>query len=186
MKAFLGKRAVASAVSLIGLIVLSFYHPLMLGFSALLVAGITIVVWILGRSAVGTAIGESNAKYEVVGWMEELARHPGIFRHPEGRRYAVERADRLEGFRLSLELTRARKAISGCVFVRQKRVDRSFELDESALTVSLVTSTDFARVQEYARFGQRSRAFRTSSVVHAARPHRTSRSTNQSMRTPSA
>ena len=43
----------------------------------------------------GTAIGESNAKYAVVGWMEEMAGHPMSFRHPGGRQYAVERANRL-------------------------------------------------------------------------------------------
>ncbi len=79
----------------VGLLVLSFYHPLMLGFSILLVLGIAFVVVVMGRSAVETAIGESNAKYAMVGWMEELARHADAFRHPAGREYAIERADRL-------------------------------------------------------------------------------------------
>ncbi len=81
--------------TVVGLIVLSFYHPLMLAFSILLVAGIFVVVVLMGRSAVETAIGESNAKYAMVGWMEELARHADAFRHPSGRDYALERADRL-------------------------------------------------------------------------------------------
>ena len=79
----------------VGLVVLSLYHPLMLGFSLLLVLGIAFVVLVLGRTAVATAIGESNAKYAMVGWMEELARHPSTFRHPGAQRFAVERADRL-------------------------------------------------------------------------------------------
>lgn len=81
--------------TVVGLVVLSFYHPLMLGFSILLVAGIAVVLVVFGRGAVETAIGESSTKYAVVGWMEELARHPGAFRDPGGRQYALERVDRL-------------------------------------------------------------------------------------------
>ncbi len=81
--------------TVVGLVVLSFYHPLMLGFSILLIGGIFLVAFVFGRGAVDTAIGESHAKYAAVGWMEELARHPRAFRHPAGRRYATERGDRL-------------------------------------------------------------------------------------------
>ena len=87
-----------SAVALqtiVGLIVLSFYHPLMLGFSILLVVALAILVLVLGRSTVDTAIAESNAKYAMVSWMEELADHPATFRHPGARDYAVGRADQL-------------------------------------------------------------------------------------------
>ncbi len=79
----------------VGLLILSFYHPLMLAFSILLLAAIALVVFGFGRGAVGTAVGESNAKYAVVGWMEELARHPVAFHSRGGRIYAAERADRL-------------------------------------------------------------------------------------------
>lgn len=79
----------------VGLLILSFYHPLMLGFSVLLVAGVAFVVFVLGRGAVRTAIAESNAKYAAVGWMEELARHAAAFRGRGGTRFAAERADRL-------------------------------------------------------------------------------------------
>jgi len=79
----------------VGLLVLSFYHPLMLAFSFTLIAGIAVVVFIFGRGAIATAIGESNAKYAVVGWMEELARHPAAFHSRAGRLFAVEQADRL-------------------------------------------------------------------------------------------
>jgi ABC-type bacteriocin/lantibiotic exporter with double-glycine peptidase domain len=81
--------------TVVGLLVLSFYHPLMLAFSILLLGGIAFLALVLGRGAVRTAIGESNAKYAMVSWMEELVRHPGTFRNPGGRQYAVERADQL-------------------------------------------------------------------------------------------
>lgn len=78
-----------------GLLILSFYHPLMLAFSGLLVAGIFFVVVVLGRRAVPTAIAESKAKYDAVGWLQELARHPSIFRDAEQRRLARHHADTL-------------------------------------------------------------------------------------------
>ncbi|MEM7413073.1 MAG: ATP-binding cassette domain-containing protein [Myxococcota bacterium] len=79
----------------VGLLILSFYHPIMLAFSILLVGAIAVVVLVFGRGAVDTAIGESNAKYAVVHWMEELAAHPVTFRGPGGRAHAVGRADQL-------------------------------------------------------------------------------------------
>ncbi|HKK49954.1 MAG TPA: ABC transporter ATP-binding protein, partial [Myxococcota bacterium] len=79
----------------VGLIVLSFYHPLMLAFSGLLIAGIIVVVLVMGRGAVRTAIAESKAKYEVVGWLEELALHASTFRDADQRSYARDRADAL-------------------------------------------------------------------------------------------
>ncbi len=83
--------------TLVGLLVLSFYHPYMLGFSVLLVASIAFVTLVLGRGAVSTAIYESKAKYAVAGWMEELVRHPAAFRSIASRGYALGRADRLVG-----------------------------------------------------------------------------------------
>ncbi|MBW2426510.1 MAG: ABC transporter ATP-binding protein [Deltaproteobacteria bacterium] len=80
--------------TIVGLIVLSFYHPLMLGFSGLLIIGI-VVVLAMGRGAVDTAVEESRAKYDVVGWLEELARHASIFREADQRDFARDRADAL-------------------------------------------------------------------------------------------
>lgn len=79
----------------VGLVVLSFYHPLMLAFSGLLITGILIVVVVMGRGAVRTAIAESKMKYAVVGWLEELALHASTFRDRDQRLYARSRADRL-------------------------------------------------------------------------------------------
>jgi ABC-type bacteriocin/lantibiotic exporter with double-glycine peptidase domain len=81
--------------TIVGLIVLSFYHPLMLGFSGLLIVGIAVVVLVMGRGAVDTAIAESKAKYDVVGWLEELANHSSTFRDADQRAFTRRRADAL-------------------------------------------------------------------------------------------
>jgi ABC-type bacteriocin/lantibiotic exporter with double-glycine peptidase domain len=79
----------------IGLIVLGFYHPSLLAFTAFILAGIAAIVWWLGRGAVRTSIEESRAKYDVVNWLEEVARYPRLFKGPGGYRMARDRADQL-------------------------------------------------------------------------------------------
>lgn len=81
--------------SIIGMIMLSLYHPLML----LLVAGLLILIvismWLLGRGAVRTSIEESRMKYDVVNWFEEIAAFPFVFKGPGGYQMAYDRANQL-------------------------------------------------------------------------------------------
>ncbi len=88
-----GTALVLQAV--IGLIVLGFYHPLMLAFGVVLLLGISVIVWIFGRGAVNSAIIESKSKYAVIGWLQEVARHTTEFRTSWAERLALERADDL-------------------------------------------------------------------------------------------
>jgi putative ABC transport system ATP-binding protein len=81
--------------TIIGLLVLSFYHPLMLAFSVLLLFGIAIVVFVVGRGAVSTAIAESKSKYAMAGWLEEMARNAAELKSAGGARFAADRADAL-------------------------------------------------------------------------------------------
>lgn len=81
--------------TLIGLLVLSFYHPLMLAFSVVMLAGIGIVVFVFGRGAVPSAVAESRCKYAVAGWLEEIARHAPELKTAGAARFALERADSL-------------------------------------------------------------------------------------------
>lgn len=80
---------------LVGLALLGFYHPFLLAFDVLLVASLVFVVFVLGRRGVATSIAESKAKYEVVAWLQELARHPLAFRSTAGHGLALSRADGL-------------------------------------------------------------------------------------------
>lgn len=80
---------------LIGLIVLGFYHPALLAFTILILIAIIVIVFGLGRGAVRTSIDESISKYDVVNWLEELARYPRLFKGPGGYTLATERADQL-------------------------------------------------------------------------------------------
>ncbi len=79
----------------LGLALLAFYHPFLLAFDALLIGALLVVVFVLGRNAVPTAIAESKAKYGVVAWLEEISRHVHTFRSHSGRAFALERTDAL-------------------------------------------------------------------------------------------
>lgn len=79
----------------IGMLVLAFYHPFLLGFDVVLLALIAFVIFGLGRGAVTTAVQESRAKYAVAAWLQELVRHPTAFKLHGGAQLGLERADHL-------------------------------------------------------------------------------------------
>jgi len=81
----------ALLVALVGLIVLAFYHPLLLAFDIVLIFGAVIVLIPLGRGGTRTSVAESKAKYAVAGWLEEMARHPLSFKLAGGEHFAKER-----------------------------------------------------------------------------------------------
>lgn len=79
--------------SLIGLLVLGFYHPLLLGFDVILLMSIVAIVLGLGRGAVKSAVKESRAKYDVADWLMELGSHSLTLRGGRGADWAAQRAD---------------------------------------------------------------------------------------------
>ena len=79
--------------TLIGMLVLAFYHPWLLGFDVVLLALITFIVFVLGRNAVSTSIKESKSKYIVAAWLEDLAASPTAFRYDAAAEFAMSRAD---------------------------------------------------------------------------------------------
>jgi putative ABC transport system ATP-binding protein len=81
--------------TVIGMTVLGFYHPFLLAFSLILLALLSLIIFVLGRGAVSSSIAESLCKYGVVGWLEEIARCPRLFKGPGGYDLATGRADDL-------------------------------------------------------------------------------------------
>lgn len=64
----------ASIQIFFGLILLSFYHPVFIFFGISLIAIIFIILRLAGGKGLETSIQESNYKYAVIGWLEEIAR----------------------------------------------------------------------------------------------------------------
>lgn len=81
--------------ALIGMAVLAFYHPWLLGFDIVMMAVIAFIIFVLGRGAINSAIKESKNKYYMASWLEDISRCPTAFRSSGGPDLALERADRL-------------------------------------------------------------------------------------------
>lgn len=79
----------------VGMLLLAFYHPVLLAFDVVLIAVLTVLIFGMGRTAVATAIKESKQKYEVAAWLEEMVRHPATFKTAGGPAFAASRAEDL-------------------------------------------------------------------------------------------
>ena len=85
----------AALQAAVGLSLLAFYHPVLLAYDMVILLGLGVILFALGRGAQKTAIVESKAKYAAASWIEELARHPVGFKLGNGGRLALERTDGL-------------------------------------------------------------------------------------------
>ena len=81
--------------TLIGLVLLAFYHPALLGFDALIIASLYGIFRVLGKDGVETAVAESEAKHNVASWLQELPGHPLATRFGRGKSWALERSNHL-------------------------------------------------------------------------------------------
>ena len=91
--------------TLIGLVVLGFYHPFLLAFDLLLMLALLVVIFGMGRGAVQTSIRESYAKHAVAAWLEQIVLFPLLFKSRGAPELALSRADAL-----GREYLEARKA----------------------------------------------------------------------------
>lgn len=79
--------------TLIGMAMLAFYHPWLLGFDVMLLVMLAVIVLLLGRGAVKSSVKESKTKYHMAAWLEDLAGCPTAFRYDGAARFALDRAD---------------------------------------------------------------------------------------------
>ena len=79
--------------TIVGLTVLAFYHPFLLGYDVALLTMMGVILYFIGRGAIPTAIAESQMKYETAAWLQEIVRHPTTFKYNGGLGYAINRAD---------------------------------------------------------------------------------------------
>ncbi|MFM7205308.1 MAG: peptidase domain-containing ABC transporter [Planctomycetaceae bacterium] len=84
-------------ITLVGLVVLAFYHPYLLTFALVMAVLVGVLLFVLGIGGVRTSIEESYAKFDVAAWLEELAKCPHTFRFGRGGDLAFQRADELAG-----------------------------------------------------------------------------------------
>ena len=83
----------AAAVQILfGIILLSFYHPVFLGFGLFTLLTLLSICWIYGPRGIRTSLNESKYKYKVVSYLEDFARDLPRYRH----RNDTEPIDRID------------------------------------------------------------------------------------------
>lgn len=79
--------------TIVGMAVLAFYHPWLLGFDVLLLAIVIGGLLLLGRGAISTGIDESKKKYRLAAWLEDVIRCSVGFKTAGGAEFALDRAN---------------------------------------------------------------------------------------------
>jgi len=87
----------ASIQILFGTLLLSFYHPVFIVFSVVLIALVSVILYYTSPRGMSTSIEESNYKYKVAGWLEELARVVRSFKFSKGTMLNLRKTDELVG-----------------------------------------------------------------------------------------
>jgi ABC-type bacteriocin/lantibiotic exporter with double-glycine peptidase domain len=82
-------------ITIVGLLLLAFYHPYLLTFAAVMVILVAFMLVVLGIGGVRSSIDESYAKFDMAAWLEEIAKCPHTFRFGRGGELALDRADGL-------------------------------------------------------------------------------------------
>ena len=80
---------------IIGSIVLMFYSFYFVLTVLLMLVMAWLIVVVIGRLAVNTAINESYAKYDVAAWLESIGRNLNMFKFGHSQAHAMQRADGL-------------------------------------------------------------------------------------------
>lgn len=84
---------VASIQILFGLILLSFYHPIFILFGLILVGVLFFILRFSGTKGLETSIEESNYKYSVAGWLEEIGRVVSSLKFSKGSSFHLFKTD---------------------------------------------------------------------------------------------
>lgn len=80
---------------LIGSFILMFYSIYFLIIIILMLAFLFVIIWLLGKRGLPTAIEESQAKYKMVDWLETIARNVYLFKFFHTAQRTHDQTDRL-------------------------------------------------------------------------------------------
>ncbi len=79
----------------LGLILLALYHPLFIFFGFILGVILWLIIKFTGKNGLETSIEESNYKYQVVAWFQEVARTIRPFKFSQNTNFDINRTDKL-------------------------------------------------------------------------------------------
>lgn len=83
----------ASIQIVFGLILLSFYHPVFIFFGLLLLAVLYLILMTTGNKGLQTSLEESNYKYKVAGYLQEIARVINTFKFSRDSSLHINKTD---------------------------------------------------------------------------------------------
>jgi ABC-type bacteriocin/lantibiotic exporter with double-glycine peptidase domain len=86
---------VASIQILFGLLLLTLYANIFIIFGLLVIALLYLILYFSGTKGLKTSLKESDYKYSIASWLEEVARVLKSFRFSKGSTVPMEKADRL-------------------------------------------------------------------------------------------
>lgn len=84
----------ASLQILFGLLLLSFYHPVFIFFGIFLIIVVFLIMYLTYPKGMKTSLLESDYKYKVAGWLEEVAQSVFSFKFSRNRDFAIQKADK--------------------------------------------------------------------------------------------
>ena len=80
-----------------GLILLSFYHPIFIGFGFFLIFIVVIILSYTSKKGLSTSVTASNYKYAIASWLEEMSRVIKSFKFGKKTDLHVKKTDELIG-----------------------------------------------------------------------------------------
>ncbi len=83
----------ASIQIIFGLVLLSFYHPVFIFFGLLLLAVLFLILMTTGNKGLQTSLEESNYKYKVAGYLQEIARVITTFKFSRDNSLHINKTD---------------------------------------------------------------------------------------------
>jgi ATP-binding cassette, subfamily B, bacterial len=135
----------ASIQILFGLILLSFYHPLFILLSVLLVIVLSVILYYTGNKGLETSLLESRHKYGVAAWLEEMARVIRSLKFSKGSHFHMQKADE----RVSAYLQYRKSHFSILLFQYKMLV-----LFKTLITAAMLVIGSFLLVNQQLNIGQ--------------------------------
>ncbi len=85
----------ASIQVLFGLILLSFYHPVFIAFGVLMITTVVIIFYYTSPKGFTTSMRESDYKYDLAHWLEEVSRSVKTFKFFQSNNLHLKKTDKL-------------------------------------------------------------------------------------------
>ena len=128
-----------------GLLLLSLYHPVFIGFGFIIIVIIIIIFYTTGKKALETSISESKYKYKVAYWLQEIGRNINAFKLAGNSNLPIQKSDHLLSNYISYRNKHFR------ILLKQYAAIVSFK---TLITASLLILGSFLVVNKQINLGQ--------------------------------